>query len=100
VSRGAAEGAWPPRSTAAWGAGTLTRPCSPHFADQFKEEYKIDVRTNARACQRLRVACEKLKKVLSADPEAPIQVGEPELITKERWSESELVTKREHIQVT
>ncbi|AQK84627.1 Heat shock protein 4 [Zea mays] len=37
-----------------------------HFAAKFKEEYKIDVYQNARACIRLRVACEKLKKVISA----------------------------------
>jgi len=46
-----------------------------YFADKFKPEYKIDVRTNVRACQRLRVACEKLKKVLSANPESPIHVS-------------------------
>ncbi|XP_022714935.1 heat shock 70 kDa protein 15-like [Durio zibethinus] len=43
-----------------------------HFAAIFKEEYKIDVFRNARACVRLRAACEKLKKVLSANPEAPL----------------------------
>ncbi|AQK84621.1 Heat shock protein 4 [Zea mays] len=36
-----------------------------HFAAKFKEEYKIDVYQNARACIRLRVACEKLKKALA-----------------------------------
>ncbi|CAN6326868.1 unnamed protein product [Urochloa humidicola] len=45
-----------------------------HFAAKFKEEYKIDVYQNARACLRLRVACEKLKKVLSANPEAPLNI--------------------------
>ncbi|OEL17456.1 Heat shock 70 kDa protein 14 [Dichanthelium oligosanthes] len=45
-----------------------------HFASKFKEEYKIDVYQNARACLRLRVACEKLKKVLSANPEAPLNI--------------------------
>lgn len=45
-----------------------------HFAAKFKEEYKIDVYQNARACIRLRVACEKLKKVLSANPEAPMNI--------------------------
>ncbi|XP_062230936.1 heat shock 70 kDa protein 15-like [Phragmites australis] len=45
-----------------------------HFAAKFKEEYKIDVYRNARACIRLRVACEKLKKVLSANPEAPLNI--------------------------
>lgn len=42
-----------------------------YFCEKFKEEYRIDVPSNARACQRLRAACEKLKKMLSANPEAP-----------------------------
>ncbi|XP_043699985.1 heat shock 70 kDa protein 15-like [Telopea speciosissima] len=45
-----------------------------HFAAKFKEEYKIDVFQNARACLRLRAGCEKLKKVLSANPEAPLNI--------------------------
>ncbi|XP_076887908.1 heat shock 70 kDa protein 15-like [Bidens hawaiensis] len=45
-----------------------------HFAEKFKAEYKIDVYQNARACLRLRAACEKLKKMLSANPEAPMNI--------------------------
>ncbi|PKI47830.1 hypothetical protein CRG98_031791 [Punica granatum] len=45
-----------------------------HFAAKFKEEYKIDVFQSARACLRLRAGCEKLKKILSANPEAPLHV--------------------------
>ncbi|XP_050218478.1 heat shock 70 kDa protein 16 [Mercurialis annua] len=45
-----------------------------YFAEQFKEQYKIDVYTNVRACVRLRTACEKLKKVLSANAEAPLNI--------------------------
>ncbi|KAI9107505.1 hypothetical protein K1719_021542 [Acacia pycnantha] len=45
-----------------------------HFSAKFKEEYKIDVFQNARACLRLRAACEKLKKMLSANPEAPLNI--------------------------
>ncbi|KAK6914910.1 Heat shock protein 70 family [Dillenia turbinata] len=45
-----------------------------YFAKKFKEEYKIDVLQNARASLRLRAACEKLKKVLSANPEAPLNI--------------------------
>ncbi|KAI4387027.1 hypothetical protein MLD38_004893 [Melastoma candidum] len=44
------------------------------FAAKFKEQYKIDVYENARASLRLRAACEKLKKVLSANPEAPLNI--------------------------
>eukprot|EP01018_Ginkgo_biloba_P010427 Gb_20168 [translate_table: standard] len=45
-----------------------------YFAKKFKEEYKIDVTTNLRASIRLRAACEKLKKVLSANAEAPLNI--------------------------
>ncbi|KAL9251393.1 Heat shock 70 kDa protein 15-like protein [Drosera capensis] len=45
-----------------------------HFAAKFKEEYKIDVFQNARACLRLRAGCEKLKKILSANPEGPLNI--------------------------
>lgn len=45
-----------------------------YFAVKFKEEYKIDVYQNARACIRLRAGCEKLKKMLSANPEAPLNI--------------------------
>ncbi|XP_020226409.1 heat shock 70 kDa protein 14 [Cajanus cajan] len=45
-----------------------------HFAGKFKEEYKIDVFQNARACIRLRAACAKMKKMLSANAEAPLTI--------------------------
>lgn len=45
-----------------------------YFAEQFKEQYNIDVYCNARACIRLRSSCEKLKKVLSANAEAPFSI--------------------------
>ncbi|XP_078438693.1 heat shock 70 kDa protein 14-like [Wolffia australiana] len=45
-----------------------------HFVAKFKEEYKIDVLGSSRACLRLRAACEKLKKVLSANPVAPLNI--------------------------
>ncbi|KAI5402866.1 hypothetical protein KIW84_050460 [Lathyrus oleraceus] len=45
-----------------------------HFAEKFKEQYNIDVYSNAKACIRLRAAGEKLKKVLSANPEAPLNI--------------------------
>ncbi|CAH8363564.1 unnamed protein product [Eruca vesicaria subsp. sativa] len=45
-----------------------------HFAAKFKEEYKIDATQNAKASLRLRAACEKLKKVLSANPVAPLNI--------------------------
>ncbi|XP_052181221.1 heat shock 70 kDa protein 16 isoform X2 [Diospyros lotus] len=45
-----------------------------YFAAEFKERYKIDVYSNARASIRLRASCEKLKKVLSANAEAPLNI--------------------------
>ncbi|KAK9060466.1 hypothetical protein SSX86_021170 [Deinandra increscens subsp. villosa] len=45
-----------------------------YFAENFKADYKIDVFQNAKASLRLRAACEKLKKVLSANPEAPLNI--------------------------
>ncbi|CAK8574710.1 unnamed protein product [Lathyrus sativus] len=45
-----------------------------HFAAKFKEEYKIDVLQNARACLRLRASCEKMKKMLSANPIVPLNI--------------------------
>ncbi|EFJ30307.1 hypothetical protein SELMODRAFT_440676 [Selaginella moellendorffii] len=45
-----------------------------HFAAKFSATYRIDVLSNSRACQRLRRACEKLKKILSANAEAPISI--------------------------
>ncbi|XP_022877971.1 heat shock 70 kDa protein 16-like [Olea europaea var. sylvestris] len=45
-----------------------------YFAAQFKEQYNIDVYSNARASLRLRASCEKMKKVLSANPEAPLNI--------------------------
>ncbi|XP_039035929.1 heat shock 70 kDa protein 16-like isoform X2 [Hibiscus syriacus] len=45
-----------------------------YFAACFKEQYNIDVCSNIRASIRLRAACEKLKKVLSANAEAPLNI--------------------------
>lgn len=45
-----------------------------HFAAEFKEKYKIDVKSNPKATFRLSAAVEKLKKILSANPLAPLSV--------------------------
>ncbi|KDR67801.1 hypothetical protein GALMADRAFT_272907 [Galerina marginata CBS 339.88] len=45
-----------------------------HFAEEFKTKYKIDVMSNPKATFRLSAGCEKLKKVLSANAEAPLNV--------------------------
>jgi heat shock 70kDa protein 4 len=45
-----------------------------HFAQEFKTKYKIDVLSNRKAYIRLEQGCEKLKKMLSSNPEAPLNI--------------------------
>jgi len=45
-----------------------------HFASEFKDKYKIDVLSNPKAVFRLAAQAERLKKVLSANAEAPLSV--------------------------
>lgn len=44
------------------------------FVEQFKTKYSLDIRSNAKALFRLRSACEKVKKVLSANAKSPLNV--------------------------
>ncbi|KDD72172.1 heat shock protein 70 Hsp70, partial [Helicosporidium sp. ATCC 50920] len=45
-----------------------------HFAKQVQTKHGLDVRSHARASLRLRMACERVKKVLTTNPEAPWSV--------------------------
>lgn len=45
-----------------------------HFSEEFKTKYKIDVLSSPKAVFRLSTGCERLKKVLSANAEAPLNV--------------------------
>lgn len=45
-----------------------------HFAEEFKAKYKFDVRENPKAFARVLVASERVKKVLSANTQAPINI--------------------------
>ena len=45
-----------------------------HFAHEFNEKYKIDVLSSPKATFRLQAGCDKVKKVLSANAEAPLNV--------------------------
>ncbi|RCK60359.1 Heat shock SSE1 [Candida viswanathii] len=45
-----------------------------HFAKEFKSKYKIDVHENPKAYYRVLTAAEKLKKVLSANTQAPFNI--------------------------
>ena len=45
-----------------------------HFAAEFKEKYKIDIKTNGKAMVRVHAAAEKMKKILSANLQAPLNI--------------------------
>lgn len=45
-----------------------------HFAEEFGERHKVDVRASPRSAYRLMRACERTKRVLTTNPEAPINV--------------------------
>ncbi|KAK4697293.1 hypothetical protein P7C71_g773, partial [Lecanoromycetidae sp. Uapishka_2] len=45
-----------------------------HFAKEWKEKYKIDINSNPKALVRTAAACEKMKKILSANAQAPISI--------------------------
>ncbi|CCK68023.1 adenyl-nucleotide exchange factor SSE2 KNAG_0A03400 [Huiozyma naganishii CBS 8797] len=57
-----------------FGGRDFDRAITEHFADEFKSKYKIDIRENAKAYNRVLLAAEKLKKVLSANTAAPISI--------------------------
>lgn len=45
-----------------------------HFAKEFKGKYKIDIKSNPKAMVRVQAAAEKLKKILSANQQAPLNI--------------------------
>ncbi|KAI1853363.1 hypothetical protein JX265_000141 [Neoarthrinium moseri] len=45
-----------------------------HFHKEFKGKYKIDITTNPKAMVRVDAAAEKLKKILSANQQAPMNI--------------------------
>lgn len=57
-----------------FGGRYIDRALIQHFAAEFKEKFKIDIMSNAKAKTRLATACEKLKKILSANAQAPLSV--------------------------
>lgn len=57
-----------------FGGRYIDKALIEHFAKEFKEKYKIDVFENGKAKLRLAAGVEKLKKVLSANTMAPINV--------------------------
>ncbi|KAI2791279.1 Heat shock protein hsp88 [Penicillium oxalicum] len=57
-----------------FGGRNFDQALTERFADEFKEKFKIDIRTNPKAWSRTLAAAEKLKKVLSANPQAPMSI--------------------------
>lgn len=57
-----------------FGGRNFDKALTDHFADEFKEKFKIDIRTNPKAWARTLTAAEKLKKVLSANASAPLSI--------------------------
>ncbi|KAG0310983.1 70-kilodalton heat shock protein, partial [Podila horticola] len=45
-----------------------------HFAQEFKRKYKKDISNNPRALRRLRTACERAKRSLSASAQTTIEI--------------------------
>ncbi|KAF3937440.1 hypothetical protein ABW19_dt0208887 [Dactylella cylindrospora] len=57
-----------------FGGRDFDKAIAEHFAKEFKEKYKIDVYSNPKAYTRLMAGVEKLKKVLSANAQAPLNI--------------------------
>merc|ERR1719191_800393 len=45
-----------------------------HFVNEFKRKHKKDLTSNKRALRRLRTACERAKRTLSASTQANIEI--------------------------
>lgn len=57
-----------------FGGRDFDKAITEHFADEFVGKYKINIRENPKAYSRILTAAEKLKKVLSANANAPFNV--------------------------
>ena len=57
-----------------FGGRNFDKALVDHFAEEFKEKFKIDIKTNAKAMTRVAAAAEKLKKILSANAQAPMSI--------------------------
>ena len=57
-----------------FGGRNFDKALVDHFAKEFKEKYKIDIYTNPKAMVRVATAAEKMKKILSANAQAPISI--------------------------
>ena len=57
-----------------FGGRNFDRALLEHFAAEFQQKYKVDVLSNPKSTFRLLTGCERLKKVLSANTFAPLNV--------------------------
>ncbi|KAL9114467.1 MAG: hypothetical protein Q9227_001548 [Pyrenula ochraceoflavens] len=57
-----------------FGGRNFDKALVDHFAKEFKDNYKIDIKTNPKALTRVSTAAEKLKKILSANASAPMSI--------------------------
>ncbi|KAK6507726.1 adenyl-nucleotide exchange factor sse1 [Arthrobotrys musiformis] len=57
-----------------FGGRDFDKALADHFAAEFKEKFKIDVYSNPKAYTRLMTGVEKVKKVLSANAQAPLNI--------------------------
>jgi heat shock 70kDa protein 4 len=57
-----------------FGGRDFDRALVEHFAVEFKEKYKLDIKANPKAVVRVTAAAEKLKKILSANQQAPLNI--------------------------
>ena len=57
-----------------FGGRNFDKALVDHFAKEFKEKYKVDIYTNPKAVVRVTAAAEKMKKILSANAQAPISI--------------------------
>jgi len=57
-----------------FGGRNFDKALVEHFAEVFKEKYKIDVHKNPKALFRVASAVEKLKKILSANATSPLNI--------------------------
>lgn len=57
-----------------FGGRNFDKALVDHFGKEFKEKFKIDIKTNPKALVRVATAAEKLKKILSANAQAPLNI--------------------------
>ncbi|OAA54804.1 heat shock protein hsp88 [Niveomyces insectorum RCEF 264] len=57
-----------------FGGRNFDKAIVDHLQKEFLGKYKVDINTNARARARVLVAAERLKKILSANQQAPLNI--------------------------